>query len=242
MIYFVIPIYNEALNISNLKKDLTGVLKKETVFFVFSDDGSTDDSIKLLKSEFSAFDYVFLGDGINRGPGAAFNAAFEWILNHSKQPDDLIVSIEADCTSDISILENMVQISRMNFDLVLASVYSQSGGFEKTTFFRRLISAIANLLMRFVFNIRVLTLSSFYRVYQVSLLRKIKSKHDVLIKETGFICMLEILLKAIRSGAKIIEVPTVLQSSKRKGNSKMKIIKTSRQYLGFLFRELFQAR
>jgi dolichol-phosphate mannosyltransferase len=242
MIYFVIPIYNEALNIPNLHEELMGVLKDEKVFYVFSDDGSRDGSADLLKREFEGNDFVVLGDGVNRGPGAAFNTGFEWVLEHSKNKEDLVVSIEADCTSDISILGNMVHIARMNFDLVLASVYAQSGGFEKTTFMRRLISAAANLIMRFAFNIRVLTLSSFYRVYHVDLLRKIKAKDQVLIREAGFICMLEILLKAIRCEARVIEVPTTLHSSKRKGKSKMKMLKTTRQYLGFLMRNAFQAR
>lgn len=242
MIYFVIPIYNERLNIQNLHKELRGVLKNEKVYYVFSDDGSTDGSREALKKEFEGLDFTVLGDGVNRGPGAAFNAGFEWVLNHSQNKEDLVVSIEADCTSDIGILENMVQMARMNFDLVLASVYAQSGGFEKTTFLRRLISAAANLLMRFAFNIRVLTLSSFYRVYHVELLRKIKAKDQVLIREAGFICMLEILLKAIRCEAKVIEVPTTLHSSKRQGKSKMKVLKTTRQYLGFLMRNAFQAR
>lgn len=242
MIYFVIPIFNEALNIPNLKMELCRVLNQEKVFYVFSDDGSTDDSPEMLRREFADTEFIILGDGTNRGPGAAFNAGFEWVLNQSMNKEDLVVSIEADCTSDTSILETMVQLARMNFDLVLASVYAQSGGFEKTTFLRRLISSIANLIMRFAFNIRVLTLSSFYRVYRVELLRKIKSKSKVLIQEPGFICMLEILLKAIRSDAKIIEVPTVLHSSKRIGKSKMKVLKTSRQYISFLVRHLFQAR
>jgi dolichol-phosphate mannosyltransferase len=242
MIYFVIPIYNEALNIPNLRKEVMGVLKNEKVFYVFSDDGSKDESVDVIHKEFEGKDFIVLGDGINRGPGAAFNTGFEWVVEHSKSAEDLVVSIEADCTSDISILENMVQMARMNFDLVLASVYAQSGGFEKTTFLRRFISAAANLLMRFAFNIRVLTLSSFYRVYRVDLLRKIKTTNGVLIREAGFICMLEILLRAIRCDARVIEVPTTLHSSKRQGRSKMKVLKTSRQYLSFLMRNAFQAR
>ena len=45
--------------------------------------------------------------------------------------------------------------------------------------------------------------------------------------------MLEILVKAIFQEAKIIEIPMMLHSDKRKGKSKMKIMKTSWQYLKF---------
>jgi hypothetical protein len=90
-----------------------------------------------------------------------------------------------------------------------------------------------------VFNIKVQTISSFYRVYSVSLLKKIKTKYGILIKENGFICMLEILTKAIHCEAKIIEVPMVLKSTKRLGKSKMKIVKTTLDYLKFLFKIKF---
>lgn len=242
MIYVVIPVYNESLNIANLRKELSQVLRDEEVYYVFSDDGSVDDTVEQLQKEFNGTKFTILGDGINRGPGAAFERAFVWVLNTSKSERDLVVSIEADCTSDLGILSGMVSLARMNFDLVLASVYAQSGAFEKTTFLRRLISSIANLMMRFVFNIRVLTLSSFYRVYTIGILRKIQTAYGRLIDEQGFICMLEILLKAIRLDARIIEVPTTLRSSKRLGRSKMKVLSTSIQYISFLLRKGFQNR
>ena len=128
----------------------------------------------------------------------------------------------------------MITIHKLGFDLVLASVYAQGGGFEGTTFFRKFISTIANLIFRFFFDIKVLTLSSFYRLYSISLLRKIEANNDVIIAENGFLCMLEILLKAIRQKATIIEIPMRLHSAKRKGKSKMKIMKTSWEYFKFL--------
>ncbi|HQQ93909.1 MAG TPA: glycosyltransferase [Bacteroidia bacterium] len=237
MIYFVIPVYNEKDNILNLKKELLSALQGEDKFYVFSDDGSKDGSPELLKHEFANERFVVLGDGLNRGPGAAFNLAFEWVMAHSKDDGDRVVSVEADCTSDLGILPQMLSLSRMGYELVLASVYAQSGGFEHTNWMRRFISALANITMRFAFNIRVLTLSSFYRVYSVGLLRKIRTRYPALIAEPGFICMLEILVKAIRVDARIIEVPTTLRSSKRIGKSKMKTVSTAFQYLKFLFRK-----
>jgi len=130
----------------------------------------------------------------------------------------------------------MLSLNHMGYDLVLASVYAQGGGFEKTSFLRKFISATANFIFRFLFDVKVLTLSSFYRVYSVSLLQQIQGKFTTIIKETGFVCMLEILIKAIHCHAKVIEVPMQLHSSKRVGKSKMKIVKTTLQYFGFLIR------
>jgi len=234
MIYLVIPIFNEELNVPNLAKELLVFPFNEEIFFVFSDDGSTDKSVELLKLHFPSNNTVVLGDGINKGPGYAFNQAFNWVIEHSRNSADTLVTLEADCTSDVEILQTMLTINKLGYDLILASVYAQGGGFGTTSFLRKFISSIANLLYRFLFNVRVQTISSFYRVYSVSLLKRIKEKNGDCIKETGFICMLEILMKSISCNAKIIEVPMVLNSKKRIGKSKMKIIKTTLQYLNFL--------
>lgn len=242
MIFLLIPVYNESGNLQNLHDHLKSVLPEEDVLIVFSDDGSTDNSTELIKNIFADIPHQVLGDGINRGPGLAFNAGFEWILRNSASDRDIVVTLEADCTSDISLLPKMIAINRLGYNLVLASVYAQGGGFDGTTLFRKTISFFANIAFRFLFDIKVLTLSSFYRVYGIDLLRKIKEQNESIISERGFICMLEILVKAIHQRATIIEVPMVLYSKKRQGKSKMKIIKTALEYLRFLLKKGKQPR
>ena len=235
MIYVLIPIFNEEGNVANLHSELSTILPGEEKMFVFSDDGSSDKTIELLKSHFSNTNFTILGDGVNRGPGYAFNTGFEWVLANSKNIEkDIVITMEADCTSDIGILPHMLGINKMGYDLVLASVYAQGGGFDSTSFIRKFLSAVANLLFRFLFDLKVLTLSSFYRVYSVSLLQKIKQNYPSIITEYGFICMLEILVKAMKQGAKIIEVPMMLKSKKRVGKSKLKVFKTTMAYFRFL--------
>lgn len=232
--YFLIPIYNESINLKTLKDNLTSVLPKEKKYFVFVDDCSSDNSIELVQKLFRSDIYKVITKEKNVGPGDSFNVGFNWILENSKIDEDLIITLEGDNTSDLSILPNMINISRIGYELVLASIYAQGGGFYQTSILRRMISFFANIIFRSIFNIKVLTLSSFYRVYHVSLIRKIKHCWPHLISEPGFISMLEILLKAITVRASIIEVPMVLKSSNREGKSKMKIFKTSISYLKFL--------
>lgn len=238
MIYFLIPVYNEADNIPLLAETITNCLSGEEKHFVFVDDCSTDGTIDVIKKHFENTRLQIITKQENGGPGDSFNKGFEWILSDSTSPADIVVTIEGDNTSDISILPTMIILSRLNYDLVLASVYAQGGGFKQTSFLRRLFSVIANTIIRFVFDLKVLTLSSFYRVFSIDIIRKIKEKNTILIEEKGFISMVEILLKAIRADAKIIEVPMYLDSSKRKGKSKMKTFKTFISYLHFLFKDL----
>jgi dolichol-phosphate mannosyltransferase len=239
MLYFVIPVYNEEMNISELADSLLKVLPDEKKFFVFVDDCSTDRTIEMINGSFPKDSVHVITKPENKGPGDSFNLGFEYLLGLDISNADLIVTIEADNTSDIKILERMILNSRAGFDLVLASPYAQGGGFEETTLFRRILSFAANTVLRFCFDVKVLTLSSFYRVYKPEILKVIKAKYGTVIEEPGFICMVEILIKAIRCKAQIIEIPMVLYSEKRKGKSKMKIIKTGFSYLKFLLKKRY---
>ncbi len=240
MIYFLIPVYNEEENIDRLAKDLLGILPQENKFYVFVNDCSTDNTVQAIQEHFPAQQLNLVRNPNNSGPGYSFNAGFEWILKHSQSADDLIITLEGDNTSDIGILSLMFSLAKdWNYDLVLASVYAQGGGFTQTSFLRKIISLIANQIFRSIYGIKVLTLTSFYRVYRISLICKIKQKYSVLIKESGFICKLELLVKSIHVGARIIEVPMTLKTERRAGKSKMKIVSTGWSYLKFLLRKDF---
>ena len=234
MIYFLIPVYNEEQNLKQLCTDLKNVLADQQRHYVFVDDCSSDGSIDVLRQELPLAQLQILSKEGQRGPGDSFNRGFEWILEHSNEPADLIVTLEGDNTSDLDILNRMILISELGYQLVLASVYAQGGSFDKTSFMRKVSSSAANFIFRFFFGIRVQTLSSFYRVYHVDLLRLIKERYGSIIKEAGFISMLEVLVKAIRLNAPIIEVPVKLMSQMRKGQSKMKKVRTMMDYIRFL--------
>lgn len=240
MIYFLIPVYNEAVNIPELSATLKQVLPGELKHFVFVNDCSKDRTLEILRDSFESHKLTVINNVLNSGPGFSFNAGLEYILSVSKDDQDLIITLEGDNTSDPGILPVMHSLAQdWKYDLVLASVYAQGGGFSKTSIIRKLISFIANQLLRFIFGIKVLTLSSFYRIYSISIVKKIKTHYGTIISEKGFICMLEILIKTVRLGGKIIEVPMILKSDKRIGKSKMKILETSFRYTLFLLTRRF---
>jgi dolichol-phosphate mannosyltransferase len=242
MIYFLIPVYNESENLPELSKNLISFSAEEDKFYVFVDDCSTDGTVSRLRELFPENKLQVIEKDKNGGPGDSFNRGFNWILQHSNDDNDKVVTVEGDNTSDLEILPVMLANSKMGFGLVLASVYAQGGGFDKTSAFRKIISFMANMIFRALFDLKVLTMSSFYRVYSLNLLKRVKNKFDNIIEEKGFICMLEVLLKSIKCNAKIIEVPMVLKSDKRVGKSKMKIFKTTISYLKFLFSNFSKLR
>lgn len=234
MIYYLVPLYNEEANIPKLHAAFMKEREKYPIYFVFVDDCSSDSTVDLVRTTFGSDECTVLTKEQNVGPGHSFNMGFEWILERC-DPTDSIVTLEGDGTSDLAILPAMLDLSvKHKYDLVLASVYAQGGGFEKTSFFRVLISFVANLTMRSIFGIKVLTLSSFYRIYRAEILAKIKAEKGHVVAQAGFICMLEALLNCIQQNASVIEVPMTLKSEERIGKSKMKVMKTSMDYLKFL--------
>jgi dolichol-phosphate mannosyltransferase len=237
MIFFLIPIYNEGPNLSRLCGDLLDALPGEAKHFIFVDDCSTDNSLEVIRQSISADRLTTLSNPINSGPGACFSLGFEHLMTRTLSADDRVITLEGDNTCDLTLLPLMNALTReWKFELVLASVYAQGGGFSKTSLSRVVISFIANTLLRSVFGIKVNTLSSFYRIYSATLLQRVKERYGNMVEEAGFICAFELLIKSISVNARVIEVPMILNSDQRIGKSKMKLIRTTVSYLRFFIR------
>ena len=70
-----------------------------------------------------------------------------------------------------------------------------------------------------------------YRAYRISAVRRAAELYgEHLITETGFAVNVELLLKVRASGARVTEVPTTLDWSRRQGDSTMPIRATAVAY------------
>lgn len=244
MLIFVIPAYNEEENIGLLLENILALGHQRTEYRVIVvNDGSRDNTEKVVLSFDNRMTVNVVCHPINQGVGAVFRTGFEAALKIA-QPADVIVTLEADNTSDLAILPQMLNQLASGNDLVLASCYAKGGGVEGTNLWRRLLSWGANYLLVLVFPIRgVKTYSSFYRAYNASVLRNaINSYEGKLIEQPGFVCMVEALVKMQRLGVRISEVPMVLRIGLRKGSSKMRIMRTIRGYIDFIITDMRQRK
>ncbi len=241
MIHVVVPVYNEAGNIDRL---LEAVEERLLPFalphrIVVVDDGSTDETGGRCRAAAArGVPVEVVSHATNRGPGAAFRTGFLRVLEDA-DPLDLVVTLEGDQTSDPSILPRLLhRVWEGGDDIALASCYLYGGGIVGTHLHRVGLSHLANGLMKKTLGLSGLaTLSSFYRVYQVSAIRALRDRYgDSFISTHGFECMVEILYRAARLGLRISEVPMVLDGSRRVGKSKMKVVRTSLAYLRLVVR------
>ena len=234
MIYFVIPAYNEAENLPELLSSIQrwAVEHGEDCHLIAVDDGSRDGTAAVFRA-FRELPATLVRHDVNRGIDGVFRSGFQAWNKLRVEREDLVVTIEADNTSSLEILATMVRLARDGRDLVLASCYAPGGEIVGTNLRRKVLSFCANLILRCTPGMpAVYTFSSFYRVYRAPFLdRALRAYGSHFIEERGFVCVVEMLLKFGALGARIEEVPLRLDGQRRKGASKMNVIRTIRGYL-----------
>jgi dolichol-phosphate mannosyltransferase len=231
---FVIPAYNEEANLPTLFADLLQAepLLGEGSRILIVDDGSADETPALVEAYEGPLPVELVRLEQNQGPGAAFRTGFASALEQAG-PNALIVTMEADATSDIGALPTMLGEIGRGADVVLAD-WQMVG----VSAHRRLLSAGAGWVVRKGLGLQATTVSSFFRVYRASTLREASSRYgDRLIRERGFACKAELLAKLSAMQARIVEVPVALDWSRRNGESKMPVLKTMLAYWRMLVRE-----
>jgi len=234
MIYFIIPAFNEAANLPGLLSSISewSRTRHEPCHLIVVDDGSRDATAEVLRG-FRELPVTVVRHEINRGVHEVFRSGFSAWSKLAAGSQDLVVTLEADNTSSLEILDAMLLRARQGDDLVLASCYAPGGDVVGTNLFRVLLSFFANLILRCTPGMpTVYTFSSFYRVYRAPFLEyALRCYGERFIEERGFVCVVEMLLKFGMLKARISEVPFRLDGRLRQGNSKMKVLRTIRGYL-----------
>lgn len=243
LLWFVIPALNERENLPGLAEQLGLACAKlsEEFHVILVDDGSTDGTGDVAAALWGERCTV-LRHATNLGPGTAVKSGIQHVLQ-SAADSDLLITVEADGTSDFTILLPLLAFVRSGWDLALASPHARGGGIEGTSLHRVATSAIANVLCRALLGLgKMSTYSSFYRVHRIDLLRRLEARYgDRMIEESGFSYAIEMLTKLVRLGARVAEVPMILDGEKRIGESRMRIWPTTVAYLR-VFRRLGTVR
>jgi dolichol-phosphate mannosyltransferase len=238
MAIFVIPAFNEEANLPRLLDDLESrpeLWRGGRVVLV--DDGSSDGTVDVARSYDGELPVEVLCQPHNQGAGRAFDRGFRHVLRFA--PDDaLIVTLESDTTSDLDALEEMLATARSGADVVLASHHDE-GELVGVTAHRRFLSRAAAYAIRRISKLDAKTVSSFFRVYRAPALRDGYNRYgDAFIREPGFACKAEILMKLDRLGVRIAEVPVSLDWSKREGESKLRVLPTMGGYARLMMRQV----
>lgn len=229
MISVVIPCYNEEENVKDVYSNISAQLKKlgEKYEIIFVDDGSWDSTRKIVERiRKSDRNVVVAAHTKNMGLGKALETGFK------KSSGNVIVTTDADSTHDPALIPRMVEMVNRGYDVVVGSRYVKGGKMLNVPPYRVAISMLAGTAIHVILGMwSVKDMTSGYRAYS----RKVKK---VSVQSAGFQSELEILYKMNRLGARIAEIPIVLEMRK-KGNSKFRLFKTAKQYIKLVLRLKF---
>lgn len=165
--------------------------------------------------------------------------ALETGLLEAMEESDWIVTMDGDDSHDPGTIPSMLATIEAGADLVIASRFEPGGEEIGVAGHRKALSHAASGLLRTLFPVGAAKdYSSGFRAYRVSALSAVEDSHGRLVEESGFSCMMELLLKLRAVGADVREVPLVLRYDLKPTESKMDIGHTVARYLVVIGRNL----
>ncbi|MDE2572592.1 MAG: glycosyltransferase family 2 protein, partial [bacterium] len=190
------------------------------------DDGSSDDTYEIAQRFAQRRgDVVLLRHERNRGLGAALRTAF------ANASGIYLVTIDSDLSYSPEVVVEMLEtIERQDADIVLASAYMPGGSVAHVPWARRVLSREANRFLSLATNARIHTLTCMVRAYRASSARQLASEAD------GMEVNPELLFSALRSGARVVEIPARLSWSpgRAQGVSRLNLRRVGSNCLGVL--------
>jgi len=171
----------------------------------------------------------------NRGLGGALEAG----LLAGMQDSEVVVAMDGDDSHDPHTIPSLLRKIEVGADLAIASRFEPGGEERGVVGYRRALSHVAGGVLRTLFPVGdAKDYSSAFRAYRTSALQAVLDRYGRLVEESGFSCMMELLLKLRAVGADVREVPLVLRYDLKPTESKMEILPTVRRYLVVIGRNL----
>lgn len=208
----MIPTYNEKKNLERLlPKILSQKIKGVEFKAIVVDDNSPDGTAKAAKK----FRKVFLvSRPCKMGLGSAYLAGFKKAFELNA---DVVFSMDADLSHDFDYSKDFIREIQAGAGVVIGSRYVAGGG-TNWAISRKIISGGANFLARLILGVPANDLTSGFRCYKISLLKKIDFSK---IKSTSYSFLEELIYHCHKKGAKIKEVP-IFFADRTSGKSKLR--------------------
>jgi dolichol-phosphate mannosyltransferase len=235
-----LPSFNEEGNLPDLIRDIHAAVPEALILVV--DDGSSDATGDVARQAAKTMPVVVVPHERNMGLAQAIRTAFANALNLISD-DGYVIMMDADGTHRPEQIRDLMAKAAAGADLVVAGRYLEGTTVMGVPWHRKVLSAGARFLSRALFgNLVAKDVSCGYRLYTVPLLRcAVQAYGDSLIVSPGFSVSMELLVKMVKIGARVDQIPLHLRYDLKKGESKIKITRTVMQYFS-LFLHLLMVR
>ncbi|MEH2280919.1 MAG: glycosyltransferase family 2 protein [Nostoc sp.] len=243
-LFVLLPAYNEQESIRPLFKrfqTLQQIFNME-IELILVDDGSSDATAQTAIDESQSLGILLklVQHPKNAGLGQAIKTGFTTFLEISKE-GDFLAAMDCDNTQPPELLIKMYDtMIAGSYDIAIASRYRKGSKVIGLSKFRELMSYGASWLFRIAAHLPgVRDYTCGYRLYNRTFVSKLDMYYgESLFTESGFACMIDLLLKAKVLKPKIVEIPMVLRYDQKPSASKMKVLKTITRILKLLFKNL----
>ncbi|UCD15132.1 MAG: glycosyltransferase family 2 protein [Candidatus Omnitrophota bacterium] len=218
-ISIVMPAFNEAQNIEETVRSCFSTLATLGIEgeVVVTDDGSVDDTLKILNSLAAEFPRLkVVNHEKNEGYGAALKDAV------SSASGRYIVSIDSDGQFDIGEIPLLIEQKDRGFDIV--SGYRKK---KKDSLFKIIADRGLNIIVRIMFGVNYRDTNCAFKIYSPGVLDRIK------IEARGYQAPTEILMKLHTLGYSIGQVG-ISHYAREKGKSALSPLVTIYKMFTFL--------
>lgn len=220
---FVIPTYNEALNVTPLLQRLCGLYADDEIAFLIVDDESPDGTAHLVREFARGDSRVHLLQGQRRGLGDAYVRGITYALE--KLDAEIVVQMDADFSHDPAAAGLL--LARITdpgdgadgVDVAIGSRYVAGGGVDEDWSLRRkLLSRWGNRMARWIAGLSsVYDCTAGFKAIKAEALRAAKVED---IRVQGYAFQVVLLHRLLHAGARIVEEPVYFRERAR-GQTKL---------------------
>jgi dolichol-phosphate mannosyltransferase len=211
-----LPTYNERDNLESMVRALDDVFRRHELDarVLVIDDSSLDGTGELADRLTGEFRFLsVLHRPKKEGLGPAYLAGFVWALATDA---DRMVEMDCDFSHDPEDLPRLIAATE-DADLALGSRYVQGGGTRNWGLGRRAVSRFGSLYARILLGVGIRDLTGGFKCFRRSVLEGIGLER---ISTKGYAFQIETTYRALKAGARVVEVPIVF-SEREVGTSKM---------------------
>jgi dolichol-phosphate mannosyltransferase len=230
MVIVTLPAYNEEHTLATLLERIREAMEENGIEYRVTvvNDGSTDATSEIVDRMQDVMPVTGIDHAVNRGLGEAIRTGLFAAIEGAKDRD-IIVTMDSDNTHTPGLIARMVRGIREGNDVIIASRFQPGAHVRGVPLYRRVLSRFASLLFRIAFPTPgVRDFTSGYRAYRAGVVKRAFATYgSEFVAESGFSCMVDILLKLRRIDAIMSEVPLVLRYDRKFGVSKMLVVRTA---------------
>jgi len=226
MVTIILPAYNEEaiLKENTLKVfDFCKENIKENWQLVISDNGSTDDTPNIARQLAGGFQQIKYLRTQNHGKGYAVIEAWQ------NYPSDTYVFMDADLSTDLKSLPELIERIKNGADIALGSRFAHNSQVSRSLK-RKIFSLGLRLILKILFKLKVKDAPCGFKAVNQAVVDSILPR----IQNKTWFFDTEMLILSQRAGLRVAEISVVWQESKRP--SRVNSLTVIKDYLKNIYR------